>query len=105
MGSMRQRSDDDDVAYVIGRLLLAVADGDDDEARRCIRQYEEWGDVGSYRLVVDLATFGAGAAELLKGREWRTTVTAALHRLEIESLLRDPPDDEGGDPAGVPARI
>ena len=45
------------------RLILAAADGDEDEdeVRRCIGQYEEWGDVGSSRLVPDLATFGAGA--------------------------------------------
>ena len=47
----------------------------------------------------------AGAAEQLKGGDWRTTVTTALHRLEVDRALCDPPDDTGGDLGGVPARI
>ena len=47
----------------------------------------------------------AGAAEQLKGGDWRTTVTTALHRLEVDRALCDPPDDPGGDLGGVPARI
>lgn len=95
--------DMDGAAYVIGRLILAVADKDEGEVRRCIRQYDEWG-LGSTGLITDLAMFGAGAAELLKGDDWRVTVTSAVHRLEVELLLRYPPDDPG-DPIGVPARI
>ena len=93
----------DGAAYVIGRLVLAVAVKDEDEVRRCIRQYDEWG-LGSTGLITDLARFGAGAAELLKGDDWRVTVTCAGHRLEVEPLLRYPPEDPG-DPTGVPARI
>src|SRR3954470_6355310 len=93
----------DGAAYVIGRLILAVADRDEDEVRRCIRQYDEW-ELGSVGLITDVAMFGAGAAELLKGNDWRTTVTSAVHRLEIELLLRYPPDDPR-DGARVPARI
>ena len=91
MSTMTERYDLDDAAHVIGRLILAAADDDEAEVRRCIGQYDEWGDVGSFNLVTDLATFGAGAAELLKGARRRPGAHLVLPPAEPPLVTRPRP--------------